>query len=407
MTDGGDGLHHPPGASSLRDGAMAETQAERVILVPLNLLPAGEAKLPVAVTYAKALGARLLLLHVLPDRAGSGSSVSEVEAYARAYLDTMVARVRTEGAGTESLVQFGPVARAVIATAQAHSAELIIIGSNTRANIGRLLLGAIADEIIRLAPCPVLLVRPQLENTPPLPVVRNFAEDAANAGTLASRPLSIRPVEVARIIGSIGRSNDLGADFRPLHRSADEEERYRCILDAFQRGTSLPPVDLYKLGYGYYVLDGHHRVAVAKQLGQLWIDASLVEYIPTTDASAQRAFTERIRFERATGLNRVGASRPATYNGLETWIHEFAGEQHLTDLREAARRWYADVFRPLQVRIRRQRLSQHFPGERTADIVLRIAEHRKREQQRTGEDVSWEDALASFDPALRPTPDGQ
>jgi len=42
-----------------------------------------------------------------------------------------------------------------------------------------------------------------------------------------------------------------------------------------EAGKPLPPVVLYKLGYGYYVLDGNHRVAAAKQLGQLEIEAPL------------------------------------------------------------------------------------------------------------------------------------
>jgi hypothetical protein len=276
--------------------------------------------------------------------------------------------------------------------------DLIIIGTNMRGGLSRLFPGAIADEIVHNAPCPVLLVRPALESAPAMPVVRSFADDAARAGPLAPRSLGARTVEIARIIGSVGRPGELGTDFRPLKRFKQDDERYHRLVGAFQRGVGLPPVELYKLGYGYYVLDGHHRVAVAKQVGQQWIDALVTEFLPITNPEAQRIFTERQRFERATGLNRIGAARPGNYARLEEMIHEFADEHGIADLRAAARRWYGDVFRPLQVRIRARRLGEHFPGERTADVLLRVADHRRIASQRAGRRLDWDEALKTFDP---------
>jgi hypothetical protein len=255
----------------------------------------------------------------------------------------------------------------------------------------------------------VLLVRPALETAPPAPPVRSFADDAAKAGPLAPRSLGARTVEVARIVGSVGRPAELGADFRPLKPNEDDENRHKRLLQGIERGVSIPPVELYKLGYGYYVLDGHHRVAIAKQQHQLWIDAIVTEYLPLTEPEAQRIFTERQRFERATGLTRIGLARPGSYARLEELIHEYAETQGakagaarpFDDLRDAARRWYADVFRPLQMQVRSRRLTQYFPGERTADVVLRIADHRRLEAQRLGQglqEVTWQQALASFQP---------
>jgi ParB-like chromosome segregation protein Spo0J len=206
-------------------------------------------------------------------------------------------------------------------------------------------------------------------------------------------------VEIARIIGSVGRPGELGSDFRPVRRNKEDDARHRRLVEAFQKGVGLPPIELYKLGYGYYVLDGHHRVAVAKQVGQQWIDALVTEFLPITNPEAQRIFTERQRFERATGLNRIGAVRPGNYARLEESIHELAEERNIADLREAARRWYADVFRPLQVKIRARRLGEHFPGERTADVLLRVADHRRVQSQRQGRQLDWDESLASFSAA--------
>lgn len=45
----------------------------------------------------------------------------------------------------------------------------------------------------------------------------------------------------------------------------------------------LPPVDLYKIKDKYYVVDGNHRVAAAKEIGQIYIDAYVTEFLPTGD----------------------------------------------------------------------------------------------------------------------------
>jgi hypothetical protein len=55
--------------------------------------------------------------------------------------------------------------------------------------------------------------------------------------------------------------------------------------NAMERGQALPPVELYQLGSGYYVFDGHHRVAAARQLGQLELDANVVRFVPAVAAA--------------------------------------------------------------------------------------------------------------------------
>jgi hypothetical protein len=80
-----------------------------------------------------------------------------------------------------------------------------------------------------------------------------------------------RPVPIAQIVGSQGRCVDFDRDFHPLHDH--NRERWLRIAAARQRGTLLPPVDLVQVGDLYYVQDGHHRISVARALGQLEIEA--------------------------------------------------------------------------------------------------------------------------------------
>ncbi len=86
----------------------------------------------------------------------------------------------------------------------------------------------------------------------------------------------MRTVPVGQIGGSVGRCSEFGKDFMPAKASV--EERWKRIDRAFHRGEELPPVSLYKVGGFYFVLDGHHRISVARYHGVGWIDAYVTEF---------------------------------------------------------------------------------------------------------------------------------
>jgi len=365
------------------------------ILLPLRLSPHGEVKLPLAEVQARAFGAEVLLLHVEPDRAGAGNGgVPPGTARARAYLDAAAASLRGAGITARTLVRVGGVVPSVLKSARDFNVDLIILGRSAPSGI-RLSRG-IAGAIMREAPCPVLLVPPDLMARAVVPQVRSFAADAARAGVLSPWPLGTRAVEVTRIVGSVGRHNNLRRNFQPRRAGALEEARQKAIRRAMEGEGALPAVQLYKLGYGYYVSDGHHRVAAARALGQEWIDAELTEYVPVNDASAQDLFSARRAFERDTGLLRVGATQAETYDRLRPLIDEHAkanGGHDAADLAVAARRWYAQEFRPVQLKLRAARLTEHFPGERTADLFVRLAELRRSPK---GDRPDWDEVLTRF-----------
>lgn len=375
------------------------------ILVPVDLTPVGETKLPVAQQYARAFDAEVLLLHVLPARAIDTDAVSPAEAAARAYLDVLVAGMTSAGVRAAPLIRTGPAAASIVEEALAQHVDLIVLGTNVRPVLRSVVIGSVADEVVRAAHCPVLLVRPALDAAAPAPL-RNFADDATRAGPLRRRSLGLRTVEIARIIGSVGRTRELGADFRPIARRRGDEDRLDRIRKAMEAGTSLPPVELYKLGFGYYVLDGHHRVAVARMMDAVEIDAEVTEFVPLADPEAARTFAERRAFERSTGLSDVGAAHPESYSRLTAMIEAYRQEQGMTDYRDAARRWYGQVYRPLWHRVRERRLTRYFPGDRSADFVARLGAWRaETTADGTSDDgtpaLSWDEALDRFVATLR------
>jgi len=80
-----------------------------------------------------------------------------------------------------------------------------------------------------------------------------------------------RQVPICQIRGSEGRCSDFDRDFNPLQDH--NRVRWLRIAAARQRGRSLPPVELVQVGDLYFVRDGHHRVSVARALGQPFIAA--------------------------------------------------------------------------------------------------------------------------------------
>jgi len=372
------------------------------ILVPLDLNRLSEAKIPIAESQARAFDAEVILLHVIHDEKPTPEGISLAEAQARTYLDAITARLRSEGLRVRPLVRSGAPAETIIDEAVAQRADLIVLGTNLRQGISRLLIGSVAEEVVAKSPCPVLLVRPNPTDAERVLPVRNFTDDAERAGPVAPRALGLRTVEVARIIGSVGRSQELDANFRSYSKRREEEARYRKILNLTEEGKPLPPVVLYKLGYGYYVLDGNHRVAAAKQLGQLEMEALVTEFVPMRDPEAQRVFAERRSFECSTGLMRIGAARAGQYPALEEMIRIYALEHAIEDPREAARRWETEIYRPAARQIHALRLTQQFPGERTADVFVRMAAWRDEHHKRNGELLDWDEALTRCAGALTP-----
>ncbi|MGH3146713.1 MAG: hypothetical protein ACRDTR_13035 [Rubrobacter sp.] len=87
-----------------------------------------------------------------------------------------------------------------------------------------------------------------------------------------------RVVDTEKIVGSVGRRRDFDRCFSPLRASV--EERWKHVDLAFHRGEELPPVSLYKLGDTYFVLDGNHRVSVARYHGLRTVEADVTEFWP-------------------------------------------------------------------------------------------------------------------------------
>ena len=110
--------------------------------------------------------------------------------------------------------------------------------------------------------------------------LKSFEAARRGADAWNRRPGRVVPIEVRRVVGSVDavKRASLTPRFLP-RRGGAQEPRYRSVLAAMRAGQELPAIEVYALGEEYYVVDGHHRVAAALALGQLYLDALVHEFL--------------------------------------------------------------------------------------------------------------------------------
>ena len=221
----------------------------------------------------------------------------------------------------------------------------------------------------------------------------------------------IQAVPVDKIIGSVGRYRDFDRVFLPTQdRTA---ARWRSIARAHYDDVSLPPVKLYKIGEAYFVLDGNHRVSVARERGVEFVDAEVIEArarVPVTadlDADDLEIKGEYARFLDRTRLDELRPDQNIEFTiggGYERLLEHIAVHRHFMGLEqqrfipedEAVCDWYDDIYLPLVRIIRERSVLADFPGRAEADLYLWIMDHQHYLRERFGSGVGTAQAAAHF-----------
>jgi universal stress protein A len=140
----------------------------KTILVPTDFSECSEQALAYGRAMAATFGATLHLLHVVQDPytqpwaaeafpAPLGDMLAQWQEQARVRLEGLVPD--GERAGVLVAVQVGGPFQEIVAYAEAQHIDLIVIGTHGRGPLGHMLLGSVAEKVVRRAPCPVLTVR--------------------------------------------------------------------------------------------------------------------------------------------------------------------------------------------------------------------------------------------------------
>jgi hypothetical protein len=200
-----------------------------------------------------------------------------------------------------------------------------------------------------------------------------------------------QPVPVAQIVGSVDRYRDFDRQFLPAQ--SHTARKWKSIARAFYNSVDLPPVRLYKVGEAYFVLDGHHRVSVAREQGIDFIDAEVQEAysrVPVTadlQADDLKVLHEYREFLERTQLDEIRPQqrplRLTIAGGYRQLIEHIAVHRHFMGLdlqrevsqEESAGHWYDTVYQPIVEAIRRHNLLADFPRRTETDLYLWIVDH--------------------------------
>src|SRR3954453_9564193 len=93
----------------------------------------------------------------------------------------------------------------------------------------------------------------------------------AGVAALFWRSGRLRCIPLEEIVGTVDATTDFDAGFRPATRRI--ARRWQNVAVAYRAGRPLPPIAVLERPDGYYVLDGRHRVSVARALGQFCMEA--------------------------------------------------------------------------------------------------------------------------------------
>jgi hypothetical protein len=200
----------------------------------------------------------------------------------------------------------------------------------------------------------------------------------------------VRDIPLDHVVGSAAppsKTSDFDPGFLPVNRRL--RDRWTRIYQAMVEGEELPPIDVYKVGDAYYVIDGHHRVSVARSLDRPTISARVVEVKTRAPigskldpaallrAAEYAAFLETTQLHRTRPEARLECSRLGRYDEI---LKHILGHGYFLSLEkgrevplpEAAASWYDNVYKPVADAIKRHRVLEQQPGWTEADLYVEI-----------------------------------
>jgi hypothetical protein len=213
--------------------------------------------------------------------------------------------------------------------------------------------------------------------------VKSFRDQQQKEAAFDHRDRGIRSVPLDRIVGSVGRYNDFDGRFR--FKPMVPSDRLAGIKQAMRQGRTLGPVKLFEIKDEFYVLDGNHRIAAAKELGHDEILAHIEEFIPSKNTLQNILYRERAEFADRTRLPAaINLTEVGQYGHLLEQISEHQqflqaeGEKDVA-FEMAAQDWFKTIYRPLCSIIKRSRLVDSFPGRTVEDLFAYITFHQWKE----------------------------
>jgi len=212
----------------------------------------------------------------------------------------------------------------------------------------------------------------------------------------------LRTVLLSQIVGSLNRYHEFDAAFLP--KNDENARRWQSVDRAFYQEISLPPIVLYKVGEVYFVVDGHHRVSVAREQNAEFIDAevrecsSKVKITSGLKSEDLEILQEKVEFIEATGLDQLlpgvdiylnipdGFSRMLEHIAVHRYFMGLDEKRDISE-REAVLHWYETVYKPITKVIRESGILEIFPGKSEGDLYLWVLDHQEYLNEEEGRDL--------------------
>ncbi len=221
----------------------------------------------------------------------------------------------------------------------------------------------------------------------------------------------LQDVPLDAIIGSAGRYKDFTRSFLP--KDSISSSRWANVKTQNLTESGLPPIELYQIGDAYFVLDGNHRVSVAREMGLPSIQAYVTEVLsrvpltPDTEpddliiAEQYLDFLEKTRLDELRPESNLRVTAPGKYPLLleHIEVHRyFMGLDLQQDVswEEAVTHWYDRVYLPVIDMIRKRGILREFPDRTETDFYIWLAEHRAELEASLGWDLTTREAVEAL-----------
>jgi hypothetical protein len=193
-------------------------------------------------------------------------------------------------------------------------------------------------------------------------VMLPFEEVVQALGRRGERDLGVQSIRLDSVVGTVDRrAGEFDREFRPA--STGLRGRWERIAVARRRGEAMPPIDVYRIGELHFVKDGHHRVSVARALGDTTIDAQVREVQTALGAGRElrlrdlplkrheRVFHERVPLPPRARA-RIRLSDEWRYAQLASLIEAWGfrvshARERLLSREEMAQAWFTEEYEPV------------------------------------------------------------
>lgn len=250
-------------------------------------------------------------------------------------------------------------------------------------------------------------------------VLVDFGTIEKNIQKYKLKDRGIEAIPTDKIVGSLGRYNDFSENLLP-HRG-DMGIRYESIKKGMLSGVNFPPIKVYQVLDNYFIIDGHHRVMVAKNVfNAKYIDAEVLEVDFDFEISPNKTYTyntssakgfliklEEHFFMLKTSLSNTVLKKPLKvtelvsfgkiYEEIENYRNSYnKGQFQKLPIIYASYHWYEHRFLPAVSIIEEADVLAGFPHRTYTDLYVWIQQHKYYLSQKVGYDVGFDFTAHDF-----------